>query len=81
MGASIGRWGSEDHTATLGGYVVIDGITYILTVHHLFEDEKKVQASENGGLRRGQYRITQPSQQELRDIDVEVLSEEQDRSV
>lgn len=74
MGASIGRWGSEDHTATLGGYVVIDGITYILTVHHLFEDEKKVQASENGGLRRGQYRITQPSQQELRDIDVEVLS-------
>ncbi|KAI9717402.1 MAG: hypothetical protein M1812_004754 [Candelaria pacifica] len=39
MGASIGLDGGQD-TATLGGYIVVDGEYRILTVHHLFEDEK-----------------------------------------
>lgn len=73
MGASIGRRGSQDDTATLGGYVLVDGIAHILTVHHLFEEEKDL-AYNSGRLRKGQYRVTQPSEQDIRDIDVEILS-------
>ena len=73
MGASIGRGGSQNHTATLGGYLLIDGVTHILTVHHVFEDETD-SAYNNGRLRKGQYQITQPSAQELRDINAERLS-------
>ena len=40
MGVSIGLESSEKDTATLGGYIEIDGIPHILTVHHLFTDEE-----------------------------------------
>lgn len=73
MGASIGRRESQDDTATLGGYVLVDGITHILTVHHLFEDEGK-SVYDNGRLRESQYQITQPSEQDIRDINAEILS-------
>ena len=70
MGSSIGRGGSQDDTATLGGYLLIDGVSHILTVHHLFEEEVEPMYG-HGRLRKGQYQITQPSAQELRDIDAE----------
>lgn len=73
MGASIGCGGSQDDTATLGGYLLIDGVPHILTVHHLFEEETG-RAHDDGRLRKGQYQITQPSAQELRDIRAEILS-------
>jgi len=73
MGASIGRRESQDDTATLGGYVLVDGITHILTVHHLFEEEGK-SVYDNGRLRESQYQITQPSEQDIRDINAEILS-------
>lgn len=40
MGVSMGIEGSVKDTATLGGYIYIDGIPYILTVHHLFTDDE-----------------------------------------
>ncbi|KAI9707280.1 MAG: hypothetical protein M1836_000240 [Candelina mexicana] len=40
MGASIGSNGGPD-TATLGGYLMINEEYHILTVHHLFEEEKE----------------------------------------
>jgi hypothetical protein len=40
MGVSIGVEGSVKDTATLGGYIYLDGIPYILTVHHLFTDDE-----------------------------------------
>ena len=59
MGASIGIAGSEKDTATLGGYIYIDDIPHILTVHHLFVDD------ETGIVYGPETVITQPSLQEI----------------
>lgn len=73
MGASIGHSGSQDDMATLGSYVLIDEITHILTIHYFFEEERE-SAYDDGQLPKGQYQITQPSEQDVWDINGEVLS-------
>ncbi|KAL2070495.1 hypothetical protein VTL71DRAFT_13521 [Oculimacula yallundae] len=55
LGSSIGIRGLTDSSATLGGYLVIDGDTFLLTVDHLLPDDQ--QDSES-------IYITHPSQQE-----------------
>ncbi len=59
MGASIGLDGGQD-TATLGGYVTINGEYRILTVHHLFEDEG-VLGEERKEVKLANAMLTQPS--------------------
>jgi hypothetical protein len=61
MGVSIGIEGSTEDTATLGGYVYIDGIPHILTVHHLFTNCDTGEAFKPGTV------ITQPSLQEVKE--------------
>jgi hypothetical protein len=62
MGVSIGLEGSVKDTATLGGYIEIDGIPHILTVHHLFTDDDSGEAFRPGTA------ITQPSLQEVKEL-------------
>ncbi|KAG4444406.1 hypothetical protein IFR05_000171 [Cadophora sp. M221] len=62
MGVSIGIEGSVKDTATLGGYVYIDEIPHILTVHHLFVDDETARVYEAGTA------ITQPSLQEVKEF-------------
>jgi hypothetical protein len=62
MGVSIGIEGSVKDTATLGGYIYIDGIIYILTVHHLFTDDDTCEVYKPGTA------ITQPSLQEVKEL-------------
>jgi hypothetical protein len=38
MGASIGLKNCNDISATLGGYILVDGVIFILTVDHFFDD-------------------------------------------
>jgi hypothetical protein len=62
MGVSIGIEGSVKDTATLGGYLYIDGIPHILTVHHLFTDDETSEVCKLGTA------ITQPSLQEVKEL-------------
>ena len=62
MGVSIGLEGSVKDTATLGGYIYLDGIPHILTVHHLFTDD------DSGEVFRPGTAITQPSLQEVKEL-------------
>lgn len=64
MGVSIGIEGSTEDTATLGGYVYIDDVPYILTVHHLFTDADSGEVFKPGTI------ITQPSLQEVKEAGV-----------
>lgn len=62
MGVSIGIDGSVKDTATLGGYIYIDNVPHILTVHHLFTDENTGSVYQAGTV------ITQPSLQEVKEF-------------
>lgn len=62
MGVSIGVGGSTRDTATLGGYIYVDNIPHILTVHHLFADEEAKITYKPGTA------VTQPSWQEVKDF-------------
>jgi hypothetical protein len=62
MGVSIGIEGSVKDTATLGGYIYIDGVPHILTVHHLFTDD------DTGEVFKPGTAITQPSLQEVKEL-------------
>lgn len=62
MGVSIGVGGSTRDTATLGGYIYVDDIPHILTVHHLFADEETKTTYKPGTA------VTQPSWQEVKDF-------------
>ncbi|KAL3418507.1 zinc finger protein 585a [Phlyctema vagabunda] len=55
-GASIGIYKLIDHTATLGGYVMVDGEPQILTVNHLIPNDHN--------LLQAPVYITHPSEQE-----------------
>ena len=61
IGSSIGISGTFDSAASLGGYISIDDIPYMLTVHHLFADELTGIAPKFG------TGITQPSLQEIKE--------------
>ncbi|KAG4442354.1 hypothetical protein IFR05_002132 [Cadophora sp. M221] len=55
FGSSIGIQGRTDSTATLGGYLLIDGGIYLLTVDHLIDEQ---------WIRFKPVPITHPSEQE-----------------
>jgi hypothetical protein len=62
MGVSIGVGGSTKDTATLGGYIYIDDVPYMLTVHHLFVDDDTQEVFAPGTA------VTQPSLQEVKEF-------------
>ena len=64
MGASIGPSCSRHITATLGGYVLVDGKTYVLTAGHFVEDFLPLQS--NATSRHSRPTVTSPS---LLDVD------------
>ena len=70
MGSSIGLAGTEQRTATLGGYILLDGALHMLTVHHLFEDHGDQSISKGVDL-------TQPSLEDLRGLRCEFSRLEQ----
>jgi hypothetical protein len=47
MGASIGMSACSDHSATLGGYILIDGTRYILSVDHFIQNADSCECSSS----------------------------------
>ncbi|MCJ1267630.1 hypothetical protein MMC22_007516 [Lobaria immixta] len=65
MGASIGMHCTNSVSATLGGYVLVDGRRLLLTVYHFIEDSHKKKHTISS-MDPDLYTLTSPS---LRDVD------------